>query len=105
MIKDSTTRVQKYLDRLATAKGYHKECIHTFFDKDGNEIPLLVSDLKELCQFALDSHRAPLSDEQIENLRCSTFSTSNPFCLGDVTMRKAVRAAEHAHGITQEKQV
>ena len=54
MIKDSTTRVQKYLDRLATAKGYHKECIHTFFDKDGNEIPLLVSDLKELAQVIYD---------------------------------------------------
>ena len=55
MIKDSTTRVQKYLDRLATAKTYDKECIHTFLIGDGEEISLLASDLKELCQFALDS--------------------------------------------------
>lgn len=49
--------------------------------------------------------RVPLSDEQIEKLRHSTFSTSNPFCPCDSnTMRKAVRAAERAHGITQEKQ-
>ena len=63
MIKDSTTRVQKYLDCLATAKSYDKECIHTFLIGDGEEISLLVSDLKELCQFALDSQRTPLSDE------------------------------------------
>lgn len=51
MIKDSTIRVQKYLDRLATAKGYHKECIHTFLTGDGTEISLRASDLNELLQF------------------------------------------------------
>lgn len=45
--------------------------------------------------------RAPLSDAQIEKLREATFSTSNPFCPCDSkTMRKAVWAAERAHGIT-----
>lgn len=43
----------------------------------------------------------PLSDEQIEGLREQTFSTNNPFCPCDSkSMRKAVRAAERAHGIT-----
>ena len=46
----SLQRIQKYLDRLAIAKGYPKECIHTFIDKDGDEIPLLVADLKALLQ-------------------------------------------------------
>lgn len=42
----------------------------------------------------------PLSDEQIEALRETTFSTGNPFCPVDAkSMRKAVRAAERAHGI------
>lgn len=42
----------------------------------------------------------PLTDEQIESGRKVTFSTSNPFCPCDSkTMRKAVRWAEHAHGI------
>lgn len=46
--------------------------------------------------------RKPLTDEQIEKLREATFSTGNPFCPCDSkTMRKAVRAAEHAHGITK----
>ena len=48
--KNSLQRVQKYLERLELAKGYHKECIHTFIDKDGDEIPLLVADLKALLQ-------------------------------------------------------
>ncbi|WP_313237831.1 hypothetical protein [Delftia acidovorans] len=44
----------------------------------------------------------PLSDEQIEGLREQTFSTNNPFCPCDSkTMRKAVRAAERAHGIKE----
>ena len=46
----SLQRIQKYLDRLAIAKGYPKECIHTFIDKDGDEIPLLVADLKVLLE-------------------------------------------------------
>jgi hypothetical protein len=42
----------------------------------------------------------PLTDEQIEAGRAATFSTGNPFCPCDSkTMRKAVRWAEHAHGI------
>ena len=42
----------------------------------------------------------PLTDEQIERLREATFSTNNPFCPVDSkSMRKAVRAAERAHGI------
>ena len=42
----------------------------------------------------------PLTDEQIEKLRRETFSTENPFCPCDSkTMRKAVWAAERAHGI------
>ena len=48
--KNSLQRVQKYLERLEVAKGYHKECIHTFIDKGGDEIPLLVADLKALLQ-------------------------------------------------------
>lgn len=54
MIKDSTDRVQKYLNRLASARQYDKECIHGFGDKDG-ETALLVSDLKALVQFVQDS--------------------------------------------------
>ena len=51
MIKNSMLRVQKYLDRLATAKQYDKECIHSFGDKDG-QTPLLIADLKALLQLA-----------------------------------------------------
>ena len=46
----SLQRIQNYLDRLAVAQGYHKECIHAFIGKDGEEIPLLVADLKALLQ-------------------------------------------------------
>ena len=46
----SLQRIQKYLERLELAKGYHKECIHAFINKDGDEIPLLVADLKVLLQ-------------------------------------------------------
>lgn len=46
----------------------------------------------------------PLTDEQIEKLRRETFSTENPFCPCDSkTMRKAVWAAERAHGIDIKK--
>ena len=48
-----------------------------------------------------EPERKPLTDAQIEKLREQTFSTSNPFCPCDSkTMRKAVWAAERAHGIT-----
>ena len=46
----SLQRVQNYLERLEVAKGYHKECIHAFIDKDGAEIPLLATDLKAILQ-------------------------------------------------------
>ena len=47
-----------------------------------------------------EPERKPLTDAQIEKLREQTFSTSNPFCPCDSkTMRKAVWAAERAHGI------
>ena len=47
--------------------------------------------------------REPLTDGQIEALRKKTFSTDNPFCPCDSkTMRKAVWAAEAAHGIKGE---
>ena len=42
----------------------------------------------------------PLTDAQIEDLRKQTFSTNNPYCPVDSkSMRKAVWAAERAHGI------
>jgi hypothetical protein len=49
--------------------------------------------------------RVPLTEAAIEKLREQTFSTSNPFCPVDSkSMRKAVRAAEYAHGITESKE-
>ena len=54
--KNSLQRIQKYLDRLAIAKGYPKEYIHTFIDKDGDEIPLLVADLRALLQQVAATH-------------------------------------------------
>ncbi len=49
--------------------------------------------------------RAPLTDAELEKLREKTFSTNNPFCPVDSkSMRKAVRAAEAAHGIKQGDQ-
>lgn len=105
MIKDSTTRVQKYLDRLATAKGYHKECIHTFITGDGEEISLLVSDLKELAQFALDSQRTALTDEQIMDLQEKYVGGPCPsYPLDASDWINFARAIECAHGTTQEKQ-
>ena len=44
----SLQRVKNYLERVEQGKGYCKECIHTFIDKGGDEIPLLVADLKVL---------------------------------------------------------
>ena len=46
----SLQRVKNYLERFEQGKGYCKECIHTFIDKGGDEIPLLVADLKALLQ-------------------------------------------------------
>lgn len=46
----------------------------------------------------------PLTDDEIEDLRKKTFSTSNPYCPVDSkSMRKAVRAAEAAHGVGAPK--
>ena len=51
---------------------------------------------------AAQPERAPLTDAEIEKLREKTFSTNKPFCPVDSkSMRKAVRAAEAAHGIKQ----
>ena len=44
----SLQRVKNYLERFEQGKGYYKECIHSFIDKNGDEIPLLVADLKVL---------------------------------------------------------
>lgn len=66
---DSASRIQKYLDRLATAKQHDKECIHSFGGKDG-ETPLLVADLKVLLQFAsaaISTTTHP-ADEQLEDI-------------------------------------
>ena len=46
----SLQRVKNYLERFEQGKGYYKECIHAFIDKGGDEIPLLVTDLKALLQ-------------------------------------------------------
>ena len=46
----SLQRVKNYLERFEQGKGYYKECIHSFIDKNGDEIPLLVADLAVLLQ-------------------------------------------------------
>ena len=58
----SLQRVQNYLERLEVAKGYHKECIHSFIDKNGHEIPLLVADLKALLQIVATSTNTDAKD-------------------------------------------
>ena len=58
----SLQRVQNYLERLEVVKGYHKECIHAFIDKDGDEIPLLVADLKVLLQIVTTSSNTDAKD-------------------------------------------
>ena len=60
--KNSLQRVQKYLERLELAKGYHKKCIHAFINKDGDEIPLLVADLKALLQIVTTSTNTDAKD-------------------------------------------
>ena len=61
-------------------------------------VMLLEEQIKSLS--AAPVVREPLTDEQIERLRENTFSVNNPFCPVDSkSMRKAVRAAERAHGI------
>ena len=58
----SLQRIQKYLERLELAKGYHKEYIHSFIDKNGHEIPLLVADLKALLQIVATSTNTDAKD-------------------------------------------
>ena len=64
MIKHNVLRVQKYLDRLSAAKGYDRECIHSFLEGADAETSLLVSDLKALCQFASSAIDATNSTKQ-----------------------------------------
>lgn len=54
--KNSLQRIQKYLERFEVGKGYYKECVHSFIDKNGHEIPLLVADLKALLQQMATTH-------------------------------------------------
>ena len=58
----SLQRIQKYLERFEVGKGYCKECIHSFIDKDGDEIPLLVADLKVLLQIVTTSSNTDAKD-------------------------------------------
>ena len=48
--KNSLQRIQKYLERFEVGKGHYRECIHSFINRNGDEIPLLVADLKTLLQ-------------------------------------------------------
>ncbi|WP_250439382.1 hypothetical protein [Delftia tsuruhatensis] len=77
-------------------------CIHKL-EMDALDLASENSILKRQEQDELEASKPlPLSDEQIEKLREQTFSTNNPFCPCDSkTMRKAVRAAERAHGIKE----
>ena len=46
----SLQRIQKYLERFEVGKVHCRECIHSFINRNGDEIPLLVADLKALLQ-------------------------------------------------------
>ena len=48
--KNSLQRIQKYLERFEVGKVHCRECIHSFINRNGDEIPLLVADLKTLLQ-------------------------------------------------------
>ena len=48
--KNSLQRIQKYLERFEVGKVHYRECIHSFINRNGDEIPLLVADLKALLQ-------------------------------------------------------
>ena len=60
----SLQRIQNYIERLEIAKGYHKECIHAFIGKDGEEISLLAADLKALLQQVAATHPTQQGLEQ-----------------------------------------
>ena len=73
-------------------------------DVDGEYVNAFTNARWEAWQAAKQARpeRAPLTDAEIEKLREKTFSTNKPFCPVDSkSMRKAVRAAEAAHGIKQ----
>ena len=80
------------------ADGYTADQVRDYARPLAAEISRLTAELEEARK---DVGRKPLTDAQIEAGRKATFSTSNPFCPCDSkTMRKAVRWAERAHGIT-----
>lgn len=67
----------------------------------GSKAYAQANEAAHVLRAALATPAVPLTDEQIEQLRENTFSVNNPFCPVDSkSMRKAVRAAERAHGIT-----
>ena len=71
----SLQRIQKYLERLELAKGYHKECIHAFIGKDGEEIPLLVADLKALLQQVMTTSSNIDAKDAADTLRLNWLDT------------------------------
>ncbi|SEL13699.1 hypothetical protein SAMN05216359_105333 [Roseateles sp. YR242] len=72
-------------------------------DERNEDRARLIAARDALAAYRQQEARGPLTDEQIEAGRKETFSTDNPFCpCTDKTMRKAVRWAEHAHGIKGE---
>ena len=60
----SLQRIQKYLKRLELTKVHHQECIHSFIDKNGAEIPLLATDLKAILQQVATTHPTQQGMEQ-----------------------------------------
>ena len=58
----SLQRIQKYLERYEVGKGYCRECIHSFINRNGDEIPLLVADLKVLLQIVTTSMNTDAKD-------------------------------------------
>ena len=58
----SLQRIQKYLERYEVGKGYCRECIHSFVNRNGDEIPLLVADLKVLLQIVTTSMNTDAKD-------------------------------------------
>ena len=60
--KNSLQRIQKYLERYEVGKGYCRECIHSFVNRNGDEIPLLVADLKVLLQIVTTSMNTDAKD-------------------------------------------
>ena len=70
---------------------------------EANEVADALNEAADMLQSAQPVAQ-PLSDSEIEKLREKTFSTYNPYCPVDSkSMRKAVRAAEAAHGIGEVK--